>query len=388
MKIALDHVFSALSLALDLAENVPYGHGRRVAFLSLKVSEKIGLDREKMSQIYYAGLLHDIGMSNAVAEQHFRSDLAMLHAEKGSEIVKGLPTGDKISGIIRYHHENWDGSGGFKRSGNQIPLESRIIYAVDQFDIRFDRFKDYYGQISHLMEWLEHNSGKMFDPEVVSVLLRLMEADKFWLDMIHFDEVYTRPDVVFNNVVYLDTQDLINIAEVFAGIIDTKSRFTYNHSKTLARIAMDICKKCDIDQLTSSKIYIAALLHDLGKLGVPNEILEKADNLSDYEFYVIKSHPYFTKVILNQIDGFEDIAQWAGNHHEKLDYSGYPERLGGDQLTFYDRLLAICDMYTALTENRPYRKGLSHRQAMEILKQSAKRGKIDSEVLDLFADIG
>lgn len=385
--IALDRVFSALSLALDLAENVPYGHGRRVAFLSLMVSEKLGLGKEAMRELYYAGLLHDIGMSSAMAEEHFNSDIAMLHAKKGSEIVKNLPIGDRISDIIRYHHENWDGSGGFKIKGEDIPLGSRIIYAVDQFDIRFDKSRDYYDQKGHLMNWLKHNGNKMFDPEIVAILLKLMQADKFWLDMVHFDEIYARPDVVFDDIVYLDVDKLIGIAEVFADIIDIRSRFTYNHSKRLAKTALNVCRKCHNDDLTNGKIYIAALLHDLGKLVVPNEILEKQGKLDDYEFNVVKSHPYYTKVILRQIEGFEDIAQWAGNHHEKLDCSGYPERLCKEQLTFYDQLIGICDMYTALTEDRPYRKGLSHKEAIKILDKSAKDGKIDSEVLSLIADL-
>lgn len=387
MQIALDRVFSALSLALDLAEKVPYGHGRRVAFLSLMLSEKLGFSKEAMRDLYYAGLLHDIGMSSAMAEEHFNSDMAMLHAKKGSEIVKNLPMGGRISDMIKYHHENWDGSGGFKKKGREIPLESRIIYIVDQVDIRFDKTRDYYDQKGRLMDWVRYQTNKMFDPEIAGIFLNLMEADKFWLDMVHFDEVYMRPDIFFGDIMYLDIDRLISIAEVFAGIIDIRSRFTYNHSKALARTALNVCSMCHHDDLTNGKIYIAALLHDLGKLVVPNEILEKPGSLNSYEFNVIKSHPYYTKVILKQIEGFEDIAQWAGNHHEKLDHSGYPERLGESDLSFYDQLIAICDMYTALTEDRPYRKGLSHEEAIKILNRSAKDGKISHDILNLVADI-
>ncbi|MBZ4655811.1 MAG: metal dependent phosphohydrolase [Thermoanaerobacter sp.] len=148
-----------------------------------------------------------------------------------------------------------------------------------------------------------------------------------------------------------------------------------------------MAKVIGYDEETSRKIRIAGLLHDLGKLAVPNSILDKPDKLTEEEFMVIKSHTYYTKEILKEIDGIDDIAEWAANHHEKLDGSGYPEGLKGDEIGEIDRHVAVCDMYQALTEDRPYRKGLELKQAIDIIAKSAKDNKVSGESLEILKEV-
>jgi HD-GYP domain-containing protein (c-di-GMP phosphodiesterase class II) len=148
-----------------------------------------------------------------------------------------------------------------------------------------------------------------------------------------------------------------------------------------------MAKVIGYDEETSRKIRIAGLLHDLGKLAVPNSILDKPDKLTEEEFMVIKSHTYYTKEILKEIDGIDDIAEWAANHHEKLDGSGYPEGLKGDEIGEIDRHVAVCDMYQALTEDRPYRKGLELKQAIDIIAKSVKDNKVSGESLEILKEV-
>src|SRR5690606_22787980 len=122
-------------------------------------------------------------------------------------------------------------------------------------------------------------------------------------------------------------------------------------------------------------------LHDIGKLVVPLSILEKPGKLSQQELQVIKSHPYYTKLILKQIKGIEDIAEWAGNHHEKLNGKGYPEKLMGSNITKEDQIIAIADIYQALTEDRPYREGMDSQTAIEIMMDMADRGELSKEMI-------
>lgn len=130
------------------------------------------------------------------------------------------------------------------------------------------------------------------------------------------------------------------------------------------------------------KIKIAGLLHDLGKLSIPNDILDKPGKLNEEEYMKMRSHTYYTKKILREIGGIDDIAEWAANHHEKLDGSGYPEGLKDKDLDSVSKLMAVCDMYQALTEDRPYRRGMSSKDAIDIIYKSVKLKKLDGEALD------
>ena len=127
---------------------------------------------------------------------------------------------------------------------------------------------------------------------------------------------------------------------------------------------------------------IAADLHDLGKLAIPNSILDKPSGLTRKEFQIIQAHPFYTRRILEKIDGFDDITDWAANHHEKLDGSGYPYGLDKNDLDFNSRILACVDIYQALTEDRPYRKGMSHKDAIKIMNNMAREGLIEPSVTE------
>lgn len=136
----------------------------------------------------------------------------------------------------------------------------------------------------------------------------------------------------------------------------------------------------NLEKEEKMKLIIAADLHDIGKLAVPNDVLDKPDKLSDEEFKIIMKHPEYTRLALQEIKGFEDITEWASNHHEKLNGKGYPFGMTDKELDFNSRLMTCLDIYQALTEERPYREGLSHEKAMEILKSMMDNGFIDTKI--------
>ena len=136
------------------------------------------------------------------------------------------------------------------------------------------------------------------------------------------------------------------------------------------------------DEEEKIKLMIASDLHDIGKLAVPNSILESNNKLAEEEFEIIKEHAYYTRLTLENIKGFEDITEWASNHHEKLDGSGYPYGKSGEELDFNSRLIASLDIYQALTEERPYREALSHKTAIEIMKDMCCSGFIDLQIVE------
>ena len=131
------------------------------------------------------------------------------------------------------------------------------------------------------------------------------------------------------------------------------------------------------------KMEIAGNLHDVGKLRVPNEILEKPGKLTDEEFNKVKEHPYYTRLILMDVEGFEEIADWAGFHHEKLNGRGYPFHLDGGFLSLGSRIMTVADIFSAITEERPYRKPMSREQAMRVMWENVERGEICREIVKL-----
>nr|WP_246566654.1 HD domain-containing phosphohydrolase [Tissierella simiarum] len=185
----------------------------------------------------------------------------------------------------------------------------------------------------------------------------------------------------------INIHGLHNISEAFSILIDNKSRFTYEHSQGISQITSNFATYLGYNPLMIEKLTISANLHDIGKFVIPSSILEKPGKLTSKEFMVIKSHAYYTKLILRQVDGLEDIAEWAGNHHEKLNGKGYPERLNERTLTIEDQIIAFADIYQALTEHRPYRSGMEPKKAIAIMTNMAEEGYILKDLLPDFKQL-
>ena len=219
-------------------------------------------------------------------------------------------------------------------------------------------------------------------PDLCEAALELSSNVEFWLDQkdlfVQGALVSMLPKVSRE----LDYKQIRTISHMFSRVIDAKSPFTGSHSRGISEKAGFICQYYEFDEETYWKMRIAADLHDLGKLAVPSSILDKPGKLSRAEFQVIQSHPFYTRKILERIDGFGDITEWASNHHEKLNGSGYPYGFDRRRLDFNSRILACVDIYQALTEDRPYRKGMSHAEAVRIMRDMAKQELIEESVTE------
>jgi len=280
--------------------------------------------------------------------------------------------------IILYHHENWDGSGFFGLKGDEIPLLAQIISLADFTDNSY-RFEQSRKEI--ITDYIRKNSGLKYSTPIVSAFLEISQHEKFWLDLSNFHIYEALKQYRIPNTHELTWKQILDITRVFASIVDSKSRFTGRHTAGIiekAGIAADILGYTPDEKY---KYQIAASLHDLGKLAISPKILEKRANLSLEERQTMKSHTYYTKFALNQIDNFEEIKEWAANHHEKLDGSGYPEGLAAEDLDFNSRLMGCIDIFQALTEDRPYRDGMSFKKAYGIMMRMAAKREIDSEIV-------
>lgn len=295
-------------------------------------------------------------------------------------MVERLPFSEQVSEYIRWHHANWDGSGPFERAGSSIPMGSQIIYLADQSDVLLRELGSIYNDRSTIQDTLNKKSGIEFNPLLVEAFLSIQSQETFWLDYSspYLPEILRRirPHITW----VIGHDQLEQIARVFAGIIDNKSPFTFEHSQGVTQVAVRLGEYFKLDRSTLQSLKISALLHDLGKLTIPNSILDKPGKLTPLEYQRIKSHAYYTKLILSKIKGLETIRDWAGNHHETLDGKGYPAGINEAQLSLPERIIAVSDVYQALTEERPYRKSLPQSKVLEIIGVLVKDHKLCPEV--------
>ena len=369
--ISLSEVISALSFAIDLTDGAVHGHALRSCLLGMRIANEVQLTSEETSSLYYALLLKDIGNEEMIG----------LRCDRGSSIVSKLGMGPMAAEAVRSLEEHWDGSGYPKRArGKRIPLLARLCAVAQHLDV-FSMGRSPAVAVETLEQW----SGTWFDPEIVQAALSLNRRGALWTHCKATDaHEMTRAAVLDldpRQKQRLDDRQIDRICEAFADVVDSKSHFTFRHSIGVAELARGIAKNLGLPADRVRLVRRAALLHDIGKLSVSNSILDKKTRLTEAEWKVVEQHPGLTRRILEQIGPFREIAIVAGEHHEKLDGSGYPNRLMAPDLSMEARIIAVADVYGALSEDRPYRAGLSYEEILPIMRALAPR-KLDGDCVN------
>jgi putative nucleotidyltransferase with HDIG domain len=189
-----------------------------------------------------------------------------------------------------------------------------------------------------------------------------------------------------DNVLVADDARLDLVAHAFASIVDAKSPYTAHHSEGVAEIALRLAALLDLDAGKRKTLHRAALLHDIGKLGVSNRILDKPGPLGPAEWETVRRHPRWTMEILSRVSALQDVARIAAEHHERLDGSGYHRGLTAGQLDQPSRLLAVADVAEALSAERPYRPALGPDEVLTIMRQQANR-TLDPDAVTALVDV-
>ena len=378
MNISRHSFIFGLSYALDILGRNNLSHSKSTAYLSALVAREIGLSEEETNIIYYAALLHDIGIADEYVTGRLSLKDLVQHCEIGERMLSKLPLPDIIPKYVLYHHEYYNGRGVFEMHGDEIPLGAQIICLASDFDDLFGKAGNYDKRlIDKAFNWLEGRK-EQYNKEIAGVFTGLMQIEYFLLDYFNHETKYAMSKMVIaNDDVYFDVDDVKKFALCFAEIIDQRSPFTFSHSTGIARLAQKAARHLGYDDATQNNMYIAGLLHDIGKLHISLEILHKNGALSPDERFEINKHTYYTRKILEQIQGFEEIVNLSANHHEKPNGKGYPYRLNGDRLGELERIMSICDVYQALTEERPYREPLPAEKVWGIIDDMAGDDSLD-----------
>ena len=397
MTLSLNKFLFSISFALDLAENeikcTSAKHSKRVAYICLKIANILGLSDEEKFDLCSYSLLHDNGLiesycnftndcDNSNQGNYFDVINFSDHCIIGENNIKGFPFLTFQENIVLYHHENFDGSGIFGIKGNEIPLFAQLISFADILDTSFDLTFIDYDKKEEINRFVSENEEKLFSKDLVLAYKKLANSFLFWGDLEYFDEVNPLENILPDFKMEVTLDKFLYITKIFSKIIDGKSKFTAKHSFDLEEKSLRLVEYFGLDEETKLKIQIASNLHDIGKLGTPNSILDKEGSLTNSELFEIKKHAYLTHSILSKIDNFSDITKWASAHHERLDGSGYPFGLTSNELGLEERIVSCLDFYQALVEDRPYRKSMEHDVAVSLLRKNLSNLDIDVDIID------
>ena len=428
-------LLAGLSMALDLTEGQLPGHALRTCFLAMHLADDLGLGTADRAALFYGAFLKDAGCSSNAAAisrifgaddieakrrqstiessllayaaftirtipnteplprrlrriialgirgQREHREIEQLRCERGAAIARKAGFDDDVAGAILDLHEHWDG-GGDPRGlrGAEIHPLARILAACQGLDI----FLTMQGR-ERAIAVMTERVGTWYDPDIAEALLEACAAGRL--------EELAAPDLVGRTMALepgsqirtSDDADVDRIAQAFADIVDAKSPFTGTHSSRVADVAEGLAARLGLPAPEVVNVRRAGLLHDLGKLGVPNTVLDKPGRLDQTEMEVIRRHPELTLRILDTIPTFADVAELAACHHERLDGTGYFRGMTAPELALGARIVAVADVFEALTADRPYRAAMPVEAALAIMRESAGE-HLAADVIEALAD--
>ncbi|NML61151.1 HD-GYP domain-containing protein [Massilia sp. RP-1-19] len=430
--IQLSEIIGAMSYALDITEGQPAGHCVRCCWIGMHIGKQAGLPEQQLWELYYTLLLKDLGCSSNAARicelyltddlqfkrdfktvgdslpqvlafvfshtglkaglaERFRSVLGILRngseiaheliatrCQRGAEIARLLRFPEAVSSGIYSLDEHYNGKGKpAALVGDEIPVYARIALLAQVIDV----FHTADGRDAALAE-VRARAGTWFDPMLVESFEAVAQDAQFWttLASAEVDDAVVAL-VPAGHEVPLDEDYLDDIAAAFGQVVDSKSPYTSGHSARVALYTDMIAEALGLSEQRRRWLRRGALLHDVGKLGVSNSVLDKAGSLDRAEWDAVKLHAEFSERILSRISAFSELARVAGAHHERLDGTGYPRGLKADEINIETRIITTADIFDAITAERPYRGAIPIPKALEMMAQTVGTA-LDPECFD------
>lgn len=387
ISVNLGNLILSLSDALDLAYFSLAMHQQRTAFVAWELGKRAKLEAKRIECIFFAGLLHDIGALSIENKKSLHDNETAevdKHCIRGSILSKSNPWLESCADLVRYHHRDWIAWEAPRNSPKVF--DSQLLFLADHLERQIDRNIYILHQNEALRGRIKELAGKQICNEVVDLFLEVSQREEFWLDLTS-PRLYS---LLLNygpfQTVEIDINNIMTFANLVCMIVDFKSPFTATHSSGVAQCAMLLAEMSGMSEFEVKQMEAAGLLHDLGKLVVSNAILEKPAGLTHAEMAVMKQHTYFTFSVLNSVRGLQMIAEWGAYHHERLDGKGYPFRREAREMNLGARIMAVSDIFTALAEDRPYRKGMEAERIKMILQEQASRGIQDHRIVKLLLE--
>lgn len=371
MQFNLNNFLLSTSIALDFVSKSRYkislGHAKRVAFISLNIGIKFDLNPEELSDLCSYSLLSSIGLNQSSDDKDF--------CEISNECAKEFSFLTQSENILLYQKEKIDGSGIFGLKNDEIPLFSQIIFLARTLDIMYDFGKENIKNRFDAIEFVKDKLEIYFSRQIIEKFFECVKDVSFWQDMLNEQDTMMFIYASLHDFTKaLDFEDILKMTTIFHKIENPQSK--------LIELAQIMCDFYEFEHKDKQTFLIASSLCNIGKLTLGKDLLEKVDDLDIYEIEKIRTYPYYTKKILQNIIGFADIASWAIKVQERLDGSGYISALSAKDLNFKDRLLQTLNAYNAIREDRVYREFFNHDEAIEILKFEASENRFDITIVE------
>jgi HD-GYP domain-containing protein (c-di-GMP phosphodiesterase class II) len=387
--VDIHSAITALSCALDLVGVDEVRHGKRVALMARAIAQHLNWPELESLSILYSGMLHDCGVSRIHEHRQITDTLewegAEEHCIRGADYLSACPPLAHLSDEIRYHHTRWEKL--LEMSvDHRIRLRANLLYLVDRVDtlqvpfLNSDQILIEYPAIIARIKTL---SGVLFAPELVDAFAEVADVEAFWLAM---ESEYLDEDLrnIGSHIptTLLDIPALKELARLFSRVVDAKSPYTDEHSQRVAHIARQLAIDFGIEGYELEQVEIAGLLHDIGKLRVSEDIIDKPGSLTPEERATMHRHSYDTFRILKRVFDDSKIPVWAGFHHETLLGDGYPFKNGKKELDLECRIITVADIFQALAQKRPYRDTMTLEYILNDLQSRVTTGRLDAAVVD------
>jgi HD-GYP domain-containing protein (c-di-GMP phosphodiesterase class II) len=332
-----------------------------------------------------AAALHDVGgltQKDRLTALDFEYQDPYGHAVMGYLFLRSFAPFRVSADIVRFHHVPWRNGAGAAFDGVPVPRASHILQLADRVAVSLDVKRDVLDQVDGILEKVRAQTGERFVPDQVDALEAVSQKEAFWLDAVYLQYLNTLSRRITWEEVRITEDDFLGLTNLFRRIIDFRSQFTASHSAGVAAVAEALAARCGFSATDQRMIHLAGLMHDLGKLAVPTEILEKPGPLTREEFAVMRRHTYYTFHLLEPLRVLDLIRIWGAFHHERMDGRGYPFHLHENELPLGSRIVSVADVFTALTEDRPYRRGMRVDEAFRLIADAASQQRLDIQVVD------
>lgn len=386
--INLHEAIYSLSDALDLVGVTHIHHGKRVAYMAAECGKHLGWSGQRLDDLFQAAILHDSGVSKTVVHEklaQFEWEKEADHCKIGAALLSSNQLLSHLADIVLYHHTHWSELEKMPLS-EEVKLSANCIYLVDRVDVLSLAAQSEYPDIllgkESIREKILEKRGNWFNPYLVDAFLDISRSDAFWF-ALESDYVngYLATWLSHSKERGIEFKELKSLVRIFSHIVDAKSPFTRQHSDGVANLSKYLGNKFSLSEASCEMLELASLLHDIGKLRVPDDLLEKPGKLSEMESITMRRHSFDTYSILKNIKGMETIALWAAQHHERVNGTGYPYQSVSGEISLEARIIAVADVFQALAQRRPYRDSMPPHAILPILNEQVKNGKLDERVV-------
>lgn len=385
LRINIFDLVASIDRVIDLMSPAIARHHMQVAYLAFQLGQELNLSDDDRFELVIAALMHDIGafsLQDRLDLLEFEDTKPGGHSMAGSLILKKFEPFSSIAELVKFHHVPWKNGNGCHQDAEPVPIRSHIIHLADRVAVKISGETPVLSQIRGICDAVSTRRGEIFVPEHVDALLRMAEREYIWLDVISDSIEVILRKAVLSRTKELSIEELVDFSRLICRLIDFKSEFTAAHSSGVAAVAVELSKLTGFSKYERRLIEIAAYLHDLGKLAIPSEILEKRNKLTDDEWFIMRSHVYHTYQALEPFEMLKSIGSWGSLHQERLNGTGYPFGLEADELPLGSRIMAVADVFTALTEDRPYRQGMDSEKTLSVLQSMVDNGELDKNIVD------